>query len=200
VSLFLESAGIQATIYFMRLSCGFSGANEASQGILTARYHLNTNPEVASLTSGGTSLVTNVKGTNPVSRGTKLALQVAWPVCPLVDKCGDGVCGADESAMICPADCADPMGPKGCAGAERYVNFDLGSQTVVDQREAMDVAWYATAGTFDEDRTGRAATDDATTSDDGWTAPEQAQTVDLWVVLHDARGGTGWAEYVLDVH
>ena len=198
VSAFLPQAGGPAdTLYFMRLACGFAGANEASQGVLTARYHLNTNPEVASLTANGKPLVTNEKGeTNPVSSRQKLALEVAWPACPLVDKCGDGVCGADESAMTCPKDC---MTPKGCGGAERFVNFDLASQTVVDQREGIHVSWYATAGTFDQDRTGRAGTDDATTSDDGWTPPASAGRVQLWIVLRDDRGGIGWAEYALDV-
>jgi hypothetical protein len=201
VSVFLPQGGGPAdTLYFMRLSCGFAGANQASQGTLTARYHLNENPEVASLTAGGKPLMTSAKGaTNAVSRGQKLALEVAWPSCPLVDQCGDGVCGADESAMTCPKDCMTPPTSKGCGGAERFVNFDLSSQTVVDQREGMHVSWYATAGTFDQDRTGRAGTDDATTSDDGWTAPQTAGLVDVWIVLRDDRGGIGWAEYVLDV-
>jgi hypothetical protein len=200
VSAFLETGTRPDTLYFVRVSCGFSGANEASQGILTARYHVNTNPEVASLSAGGTTFVTTSgKGTNNVARGTKLMLEVAWPTCPLVDNCGDGVCGPDESAMTCPADCAPPKGPKGCAGAERYVNFDLSSQTVVDQREGVDVAWYASAGSFDQDRTGRAGTDDATTSENGWTAPASATTVKLWVVLRDDRGGIGWAGYLFDV-
>lgn len=202
VTMFLEPseaglAGVEDTLYFMRLSCGFSGANEASQGILAARYHLNTNPEVASLTASGKQFVTSADGaTNPVSRNQKLALEVAWPACPLVDRCGDGVCGADESAMSCPFDCTHP---KGCGGAERYVDFDLASQAVVDLREGIHVSWYATAGSFEQDRTGNSGTDDATTSDDAWTAPTRAGTVHFWVVLRDDRGGIGWAEYVLDV-
>jgi hypothetical protein len=200
VSVFLRSGAVSDSVYFARLSCGFAGANEASQGILTARYHPNTNPQVASLTAAGVVQKPDVGGaTNAVARGTALTLEVAWPTCPLVDTCGDGVCGADESAMTCPVDCAAPKGPKGCAGAERYVNFDIASQTVVDQREGIDVAWYATAGTFAQDRTGRAGTDDTTTSDDGWTAPSTAGPVTLWVVLRDSRGGVGWATYVFDV-
>jgi hypothetical protein len=205
VSAFLKMPSPYDTIYFMRLSCGFAGANEASQGILAARYHLNTNPEVASLMGNGKALVAAVGGAkNSVPGGSKLALEVVWPVCPLVDKCGDGVCGADESAMSCPSDCAPPVGgkvggPKGCAGAERYVNFDLSTQTVVDQREGIDVSWFATAGTFTQDRTGRAGTDDATTSDDQWTAPTSLGDASLWVVLRDDRGGVSWAEYAFDV-
>jgi hypothetical protein len=200
VSVFLQQPSAESatdTLYFMRLSCGFAGANEASQGTLAARYHLNDNPAVASLSAGGTALVNDdAGGKNPVSHGAKLSLEVAWPACPLVDTCGDGVCGADESAMSCPKDC---MSPKGCAGAERYVNFDLDSQTVVDQREGIHVSWYASSGSFDQDRTGNGGTDHKTTSDNAWTAPAQAGLVHLWVVLRDDRGGIGWAEFGMDV-
>lgn len=198
LNAFLDGNGADNTLYLMRVSCGFSGASEASQGALTARYHVNTNPAVASLTGGGATFVTADAGaTNPVVRGAKVDLVVAWPTCPLVDRCGDGVCGADESLMTCPTDCTTP---RGCAGAERYVNLDITSQTVVDQREGVHVSWYATAGTFDQDRTGNDGTNDATTSDNGWTAPSKAGPVTLWVVLHDDRGGIGWATYGLDVH
>jgi hypothetical protein len=202
VSVFLppsaqSASAVADTLYFMRLSCGFAGANEASQGILTARYHVNANPSVSSLTSGGKALTTSAHGeSNSVAKGTKLQLEVSWPECPLSDRCGDDVCGADESAMSCPGDCTTP---KGCGGAERYVNFDLTSQTVVDQREGVHVSWFATAGTFDQDRTGRLGSDHAIASDNGWTAPARAEKVHLWVVLHDDRGGIGWEDYQFDV-
>ncbi len=188
----------QILLYDMRLSCGFAGANESSQGELQARYHLNDNPAVASLTSSGSPLAVDTTGkTNAVTTGQTLSLEVSWPSCPLVDRCGDGICGADESIMECPADCKTPHG---CAGAERYVNFDLGSQSVIDDRESIQVSWYATGGTFDNDSTGRDSTDTAVTSDNRWQAPSQAGSVHLWVVLHDARGGIGWAGYSLAVH
>jgi hypothetical protein len=198
VTAFLDGARADATLYLMRLSCGFSGASEASQGALSARYHLNTNPAVASLTSGAVTLVTQETGAaNRVARGAKLDLVAGWETCPLVDRCGDGVCGADESVMTCPADCTTP---RGCTGAERYVNLDVTSQTVVDQREGIHVSWYATAGTFDQDRTGNDGTNSATTSDNGWTPPSKPGSVTLWVVFHDDRGGIGWATYALDVN
>jgi hypothetical protein len=198
VTVFLPEAGkYYDTLYFMRLSCGFAGANEAAQGILTARYHLNENPAVLSLSSNGAAFVARSTGsTNPVTHGKALTLEVSWPTCPLTDVCGDGVCGPDETAMSCPKDCTNP---RGCAGAERYVNFDLTSQTVVDQREGIHVSWYATAGSFANDRTGNAAADDSTTSQNAWTAPAAAGLVDMWIVLRDDRGGIGWAEYALEV-
>ncbi len=194
---FVNGSAREATLYQMRIACGFAGASEAPQGTLTARYHLNTNPEVLSLTAAGVALASADAGAaNRAAVGSTLALTAAWPACPLVDRCGDGVCGADESATSCAVDCTNP---KGCAGAERYVNLDIASQTVVDQREGIDVSWYATAGSFAQDRTGNARTDDATTSSNSWTAPQAPGIVTLWVVLHDDRGGIGWAAYTLDV-
>jgi hypothetical protein len=85
------------------------------------------------------------------------------------------------------------------ASAETFAYYDPASQTVTSQREAMQVAWYATGGTLDTESTGRAAGDPATTSDDGWTAPGSAGTVHLWVVLRDSRGGVDWISQDLSV-
>ncbi len=136
---------------------------------------------------------------NTVHPGQKLNLEVSWAVCPLKDTCGDGVCGPDETVTECPADCTNPMG---CTGAERYMNLDLVSDQIVDQRERITVSWFATGGAFDSDTTGRDSTDTATSSGDGWQAPSQPthrNPIILWVVLHDDRGGVGWQEYALDV-
>jgi hypothetical protein len=79
------------------------------------------------------------------------------------------------------------------ADAEAYVSFDRDTQAVVDRREAMRVSWFATAGAFDQDRTGRAEDDPATDSENAWVAPATPATVHVWVVLRDSRGGVGWA-------
>ena len=39
---------------------------------------------------------------------------------------------------------------------EAYVVFDTEAQALVDRRESMSLAWFASAGEFDHDRTGRA--------------------------------------------
>jgi hypothetical protein len=186
------------TLFPYRISCGFANVDPTSSGELTSRYHLNVNPAVESLSIvGGATLQPDSTGmTNTVAAGQELQLEVAWPSCPLMDKCGDTFCGADESLMSCPLDCKTP---KGCPGAERFVNFSLISESVVDQREGINVAWYATGGTFANDTTGNAGTDTTLTSDNGWTAPEASGPVHMWVVLADDRGGIGWAGYALNV-
>jgi hypothetical protein len=166
------------------------------------RYHLNANPAVDSVGTVNGAAVTPLavddgSGTaNPVGMSRRLSLRVTWKACPDPDVCGDGICGPDETAATCAGDC---MTPQGCSGAERYVNMDLGSRSLVVQREGMRVSWFATGGAFDLDHTGRDATDSASTSDNAWTAPGQAGHVYLWVVLRDERGGVGWTAYVLDV-
>jgi hypothetical protein len=190
-----DAIGITET----RLSCGISGATPDQAAQFLNRYRPNVNPAVESLTVvADAPLAMDDHGSaDDVHASEHLALRVAWAECPLSDRCGDGLCGPDETSASCPRDCTTP---KGCAGAERYVAFDLGTRTLTDQREAVHVSWFATGGSFDLDRAGRAPTDLATTSDNGWRAPNAPGTVHLWVVLQDDRGGTGWGEYVLDVH
>jgi hypothetical protein len=198
VSLFvgLDSAPIDA-LYGLRISCGLAEGTSDEVSTYLAQYHVNANPAVVSLTADGQPLQTDDKKVAQVLRaGHKYTLEVGWAGCPLSDVCPDGICGADESMTTCPADCTTPQG---CAGAERYVNFDLQSQTLVTAREGMHVSWFATGGTFDLDRTGRDGSDLATTSDNGWSAPSAGQTVHLWVVLRDDRGGVGWAPYTVTV-
>ena len=42
------------------------------------------------------------------------------------------------------------------------------------QREAIRVAWYATAGSFEQASTGRGAQERVASSDNVWVAPEEA--------------------------
>lgn len=190
------------TLEQTRLSCGPGGVASDVGVQFAHRYHPNTNPAVETLSivgdgSAGVPLVTSDAGANTVAAGAHLSLRVAWAECPTTDVCMDGVCGADETSDTCPADCKVP---KGCTGAERFVVFDIGSQSIAVQRESIAVAWYTTPGaSVDTDRTGRQSTDDVTTSDNGWQAPAAAGLAHLWVVVRDDRGGVGWSEYVFDV-
>jgi hypothetical protein len=132
-----------------------------------------------------------------VSRGGVVQLTAAWPACPTEPSCGNGYCEANETRTSCPDDCTTPHG---CPGAEPYVAFDLVSRTLSARHEAIRVAWYATAGAFVDDRTGRTEEDyAASTTDNTWTAPSTSGTVTLWVVVHDSRGGTNWKAYRVNV-
>jgi hypothetical protein len=135
--------------------------------------------------------------TNAVRVGETLALQATWVACPTpAGMCGDHYCDLTETTQTCPADCS-MLGS--CTGAETYVNLDITSYNLVTQREGMDIAWFATGGSFDDDRTGRASSDSANSTPNSWHAPTQPGPVYMWVVLRDDRGGVGWQEYTLDV-
>jgi hypothetical protein len=189
------------TLAETRLSCGLANAPGDVEVDFGHRYHFNGNPSVDSLRilngeSVGAPLRTADAGPIPVHANAHLTLRAAWATCPTKDSCHDGVCGPDESSVSCPSDCAMAHT---CSGAERFVVFDTETQTLNDERESIAVAWFATAGFFDADRTGRGATDSTTTSDNGWTAPAAAGPAHLWVVLRDDRGGIGWADYLFQV-
>ena len=62
------------------------------------------------------------------------------------------------------------------------------------------MSWFVTAGSFEHDRTGVAAGDTATATDNRWTAPNQpGSTAYLWLVLRDSRGGTAFKSYQIEV-
>jgi hypothetical protein len=82
---------------------------------------------------------------------------------------------------------------------ESYPVFDPMAQTLSDRREALWVSWYATAGRFDDSTTGRSEADPVLSSDNVWRAPDEAGSYFLWLVLHDSRGGTDFASYVVTV-
>ncbi len=214
--LFVPSdAGMLTEIAETRLSCGAGVATGPQGADYNRHYRANTNPEVASLSViGASAAVTwspddagdggappdggtaSSPGANVVKTGAHVTLRAAWDPCPLTDRCGDGFCGPDETVKGCPADCLNPVG---CTGAERFVDFDVSAQTLFDVRESIAVAWFATGGSFDNDRTGRDSTDTSASSDNGWTAPSTSSTVHAWVILRDDRGGLGWGQYTIFV-
>jgi hypothetical protein len=82
---------------------------------------------------------------------------------------------------------------------ESFPVYDIASQKLVTHREALRVAWFATAGSFEHEVTGRTEEEQESTTDDTWTAPAAAGVVHLWTVLRDSRGGSDWASYDVTV-
>jgi hypothetical protein len=83
--------------------------------------------------------------------------------------------------------------------AETYLYFDRASQTLTHRRESMRIAWYASAGAFDTQSTGRGEDDSANETENSWTAPQLAGSYQFWIVLRDSRGGADYAEYSVRV-
>ena len=85
------------------------------------------------------------------------------------------------------------------ANAETYAYFDPATSLVTTKRESMRVSWFATAGAFQEDRTGRTETELDAFTDNAWTAPDGAGVAHLWAVLRDSRGGTTATDIAITV-
>lgn len=83
--------------------------------------------------------------------------------------------------------------------AETYPYFDPVARAIVDRREAIRVSWYANAGAFGSERTGRASDDRTLDSSNTWRAPSSAGDVTLWVVVRDDRGGVDFRALTLKV-
>jgi hypothetical protein len=82
---------------------------------------------------------------------------------------------------------------------ETYPVLDPVTTTLVDHREALTVSWFASSGSFADERSGRGEDDPALDVSDAWTAPSTPGPVHLWLVLRDARGGADFATVELTV-
>jgi hypothetical protein len=85
------------------------------------------------------------------------------------------------------------------AAAESYPVWELATRTLVTHREAIRASWFANAGLFDRDTTGRGEEEAETTAQNLWTAPAEAGVVHFWLVLRDARGGLDFAAFDITV-
>jgi len=83
--------------------------------------------------------------------------------------------------------------------AESFLVYDITSHTLVTQREALRLSWFATGGVFEHDRSGRGDAETETFTRNLWTAPPTPGLVHVWLVLRDSRGGVDFAEAQIDV-
>jgi hypothetical protein len=188
---FNPGAGDQLVLYEQRISCDLSGVSAQTAAEFRLRYHANQNAALRELVvfrAHGERIGLREGDVLEVAPGEQVSLSARWDGCPETDVCGDGVCGPDEDRIGCAADCATPSG---CSGQERYLWFDGQKRLLSVRRESMSLAWYNTAGSFTQERTGADEDDAGLRSDNQWTAPAAAGDVTLWVVARDARGGVG---------
>jgi len=188
------------TLGSVRLLCG--GANVPQEELVkfNSGYRPNQNPEVAEVTA---QLIDDEGGegkeldwTDGIVAGAEVDWTIHWAECPEQAECGDGLCTAGENATLCADDCrTEPV--VGCTGAETYLLADPVSKTVVEQREDIEVSWYATAGTFDLSTTDN--DDVVTSSTNRWVAPTEPGQVKLWFVVRDSRRGTTWKNLTVNV-
>lgn len=182
---------------FTRIACGVGSATQEQALDYGKRYRENQNPEVDSVVvdpeGDPLPLSESAADPTPLRAGARLTLRASWADCPIDATCGDGVCTPSDDRDACPEDCSTPHG---CTGSEPYVYLDPIERRMLDRREAMRVSWFASAGSFAHDRSGRTENEASTpTSDNTWTAPTQPSNVRLWIVLRDDRGGVGYKAF-----
>ena len=190
------------TLAETRVTCNLAGSTNEQFAQYTMDTRPNENPELIGVTvpsQQNVDLTTEgAKQPLAVTASNVVTLRADWPACPTTPSCGDGICGPTEDITTCVIDCTPPV--KGCGGSESYDYQDPADHVLKPRHEAMRVSWFASAGSFDSDHTGREEADFAqTTSDNTWTAPGGAGPVFLWVVLRDDRGGADWQSFRVDV-
>jgi hypothetical protein len=185
-----SEAGSKVVLYEQRITCGLASVPPQVTLEFTQRYHPNQNPSARELRVNRAtgSEVIAPEQTLEVAANERVELELAWADCPTSDQCGDGVCGPDETTVSCAADCTSGGG---CGGQERYLDYDRQRLALTTRREALRIAWYTTAGRYDDERTGSAEDALPTSSRNGWQAPAQPGKATLWAVLRDSRGGVG---------
>ena len=205
------SGGVVSSVGRYRLRCGLPGASPIATTEYNRNYHLNTNPVIDNVTAllPGGPVMLQPSDADPKPAPITLApnqvvtMRAAWAPCPLMDACGDGVCGPTETKQVGDGNCAADCSPteKGCSGAERFLTFSLVTRAVTEDREIMTVSWFAGfgGGSFASDRTGRDTTDFATTTDNDFTAPTTPGVYPIWAVIRDDRGGQSWQSYEIQV-
>ena len=151
-----------------RIACGLANVPSAIARDYNATYTVNLNPHLA-----GVALIDNTNSS-------------AVPLDPaIVTHVGQGQTVSFEASWTENS-------------AESYPAFDVLTRTLQTHREALVVAWYATAGSFEHDSTGRGEDETDLTTANQWTAGAPG-SVHVWVVLRDSRGGTDFAAYDLEV-
>jgi hypothetical protein len=172
----LRRAGMAAedslvAFQFERIYCGLANAPNSAVREYGANYKLNQNPVIASLTL-------QEPGSDPVEVPPLSAGGAPFTVA-----------GGQTVALVVnwPAD-----------SVENYPAWDVLERALRYHNEAMRVSWYATAGSFEHDITGRSESETETFADNTWK-PSEPGSVHLWIVLHDSRGGTDFAAYDLNV-
>jgi hypothetical protein len=85
------------------------------------------------------------------------------------------------------------------ASSESYLVWNAPAAELETHRETLSVSWFATAGAFDHDRTGRGEDDADQPTRNVWRAPLAPGIVHFWVVLRDSRGGIDFAEGAAEV-
>ena len=156
-----------------RIICHLANAPVVEAGEFASTYTPNKNPTLADLTL------------DPA--GAAVPLYVA------------GQTAAPPAATIAPGQSVTVQADFTADSAETFPVWDVISLALVQQRESLRVSWFATAGAFQHDATGRTSEETETFAQNVWTAPDTPGPVYFWAVLRDSRGGIDFAATEIDV-
>jgi hypothetical protein len=164
-----------------RIKCRLTNAPPDLTGKFNEQYKLNQNPTIAGLTLDPDDA--------PVSLFAR-APMAAPPPAPTAPATWVGANSSYDLEVAW-----SPESPEG------FPVWNIATRTIDLHREAISVSWYATDGTFEHDRTGRAETETDLTTHNRWTAPATTTTVNVhfWIVLRDSRGGIDFSEALVEV-
>lgn len=165
-----QSTGLVA-FALERVTCRLANAPAAIASQYASDYKPNQNPVLADLVAGTDTgaAVLYAPGETPTTRTT-----------------------AAGQKVLLQADFSEDS-------AETFLVWDVVSSKLVQQRESLRVSWFATAGAFEHDVTGRTSDDPTTYTQNTWTAPTAPGPVLFWAVLRDNRGGIDFAAAEIDV-
>jgi hypothetical protein len=76
--------------------------------------------------------------------------------------------------------------------AEEFVVYDSQAKELLVRKETLKVSWFVTRGSVAKDQT--TAEDGATKAHVAFTAPTDAEVVQIWAVVRDSRGGMSWKQ------
>lgn len=174
----VHGAGVDLTSFgAVRLarSCGLSYADPQTRTRFLGEYVLNQNPVLAGL-----------------GAREGVGEEVSWIP-------WDGTLPA---ATVAPGTKVDLRQSWTADSAEMFQVYDVATATTSEQREALSVSWFVSAGELAHDKSGRSAEEAATTyAENTWTAPVESSDalVWLWTVVRDSRGGVSFATYAVRV-
>lgn len=172
-AIWTSDSGDQLSFALERILCPLANAPTDDAGKYATDYVPNNNPQLADLVL------------DPAGAATPLftAGQTATPP--------PGTVAAGQTVTL-QADWSP-------ASAETFLVWDVVSLSLVMQQESLRLSWFATAGEFAHDASGRSNTETETFTQNTWTAPETQGPVYLWMVLRDNRGGIDFGSAEIDV-
>ncbi|MGD0838088.1 MAG: hypothetical protein ABSB49_15725, partial [Polyangia bacterium] len=160
----MSTADSLMAFQMQRISCGLANAPGNISNIYNQEYQPNNNPVLTTLT---------------VTPPGAAALDI-----PAAPTPGSPISVASGQVIALTANWSP-------ASVESYPVLNLLTQELETVLESMRVSWYVTGGSFEHDVTGQdeEGTPVQTSTPNTWTAGG-AGLVHMWLVLHDARGGT----------